>query len=107
PSYIPKSGKHTAFLDYYWSGAAGQAKWGLEILAIALIGIDTHDCISLYAQQTPDNITLERYDSNLVDWYAKIVETYCKQMLKLSRYLVAEAFFAIKPFVDRMLHVWI
>ncbi|MCR4665000.1 MAG: transposase, partial [Paludibacteraceae bacterium] len=45
PSYIPKSGKHTAFLDYYWSGAAGQAKWGLEILAIALLGIDTHDCI--------------------------------------------------------------
>jgi len=103
PSYIPKSGKHTAFLDYYWSGAAGQAKWGLEILAIALLGIDTHDCISLYAQQKPDNITLERYDSNLVDWYARIIETYCKQMLKQSKYLVADAFFAIKPFVDRML----
>lgn len=47
PSYIPKSGKHTSFLDYFRSGAAGQAKWGLEILAIAMIGIDTHDCMTL------------------------------------------------------------
>ena len=102
PSYIPKSGKHTDFLDYFWSGAASQAKWGLEILAIAMLGIDSHDCISLYAQQTPDNISLERYDSNLIDWYARIIESKKTQLLSLSKYVVADSFFAVRTFVGRM-----
>mgnify|MGYP002858219998 FL=1 len=102
PSYIPKSGKHTDFLDYFWSGAAGQAKWGLEILAIAYLGIDSHDCISLYAQQTPDNVSLERYDSNLIDWYARIIERKKEQLSLLSKYIVADSFFAVNTFVARM-----
>ena len=105
PSYIPKSGKHTAFLDYFWSGAAGEAKWGLEILAIALLGIDSHDCISLYAQQTPDNKSLERYDSNLIDWYARIIESKRTQLLALSKYIVADSFFSVNPFVTRMINI--
>lgn len=103
PSYIPKSGKQTPFLDYFWSGAAGQAKWGLEILAIAMIGIDSHDCLSLYAQQTPDHVSLERYDSNLIDWYIKIIRQKSEQLLLLSKYIVADAFFAVKTFVLPML----
>ncbi len=30
PSYINKSGKKTPGLNWYWSGCAGQSKWGLE-----------------------------------------------------------------------------
>ena len=102
PSYIPKSGKHTSFLDYFWSGAAGQAKWGLEILAIAMIGIDTHDCMTLYAQQTPDHISLERYNSNLIDWYSKIIRQKQEQLIALSKYIVADAFFSVHTFVEPM-----
>lgn len=102
PSYIPKSGKHTSFLDYFWSGAAGQAKWGLEILAIAMIGIDTHDCMTLYAQQTPDHISLERYNSNLIDWYSKIIRQKREQLIALSKYIVADAFFSVHTFVEPM-----
>ena len=31
PSYINKTGKHTAGVNYFWSGVAGQMKWGLEL----------------------------------------------------------------------------
>jgi len=37
PSYINKSGKKTPGLDWYWSGCAGQVKWGLEIGGLAAI----------------------------------------------------------------------
>jgi hypothetical protein len=37
PSYISKSGKHTPWVGYFWSGCAGAAKKGLEILGIGLI----------------------------------------------------------------------
>ncbi len=34
PSYIPKSGKKTPWIGYFWSGCAGDYKRGLEILGI-------------------------------------------------------------------------
>jgi len=40
PSYINKSGKKTPGLGWYWSGCAGQAKWGLEIGGLAKSGSD-------------------------------------------------------------------
>ena len=43
PSYIPKSGKHTPGTGYFWSGCASAAKWGLEILGIALVDADERD----------------------------------------------------------------
>ena len=34
PSYIPKSGKKTPWIGYFWSGCAGEYKRGLEIKSI-------------------------------------------------------------------------
>ena len=53
PSYISKSGKHTPWIGYFWSGCAGQAKRGLEILGVGVIDIDKRDCVILKAEQTP------------------------------------------------------
>ena len=52
PSYISKSGKHTPWIGYFWSGCAGQAKRGLEILGVGAIDIDKRDCVMLKAEQT-------------------------------------------------------
>ncbi len=37
PCYIPKSGKKTPGLGYFWSGTANATKRGLEILGMALV----------------------------------------------------------------------
>lgn len=58
PSYISKSGKHTPFTGYFWSGSASAAKWGLEILGMGIIDSVRHECIMLGACQTPDAGTL-------------------------------------------------
>jgi hypothetical protein len=49
PSYISKCGKQTPWIGYFWSGCAGVAKRGLEILGIGLIDVNNKDCISLEA----------------------------------------------------------
>ena len=69
PSFISKSGNHTPWISYFWSGTANMAQRGLEILGVGLIDIDAKDCITLKAVQTPDSHTLESRDANLLDWY--------------------------------------
>ena len=59
PSYIPKSGKKTPWIGYFWSGCAGDYKRGLEILGIGVIDIDNHECMTLGSIQTPDCKTLD------------------------------------------------
>ena len=46
PSYIPKSGKKTPWIGYFWSGCAGEYKRGLEIMGIGVIDIDNHECMT-------------------------------------------------------------
>ena len=55
PSYIPKSGKKTPWIGYFWSGCAGEYN---------------HECMTLDSIQTPDCKTLDNMDKNLVDWYS-------------------------------------
>lgn len=45
PSYIDKSGKHTSGVGYFWSGCARSAKYGLEIIDIAVIDADEKDAL--------------------------------------------------------------
>ena len=37
PSYIPKSGKKTPWIGYFWSGCAGEYKRGLELMGIGVV----------------------------------------------------------------------
>lgn len=98
PSYISKSGKCTPWIGYFWSGTAGQAKRGLEILGVGIIDIDNKDCISLQAVQTPDNQTLESNDVNLIDWYLLVLKSMEEKLHKISHYLVADAYFSKSSF---------
>lgn len=61
-SYIPKTGKHTPFTGYFWSGAAASAKWGLEILGMGIVDSLRHECFMLGAYQTPNAEALSSKD---------------------------------------------
>jgi hypothetical protein len=98
PSYISKSGKVTPWIGYFWSGTAGEAKRGLEILGVGLINIDHKDCISFQAVQTPDSQTLESRDSNLIDWYLLVLKSMKEKLQRLSHYVVADAYFSKSSF---------
>jgi len=100
PSFIDKSGKKTPGTGWYWSGCAGHPKWGLEIGGIAAIDIGNHTAFHLEAVQT---LTGGAGTENLSSWYADVLESRKDTLLSISKYLVADAWFSRKPFIDRIL----
>lgn len=100
PSYISKSGKSTPYLGCFWSGCAGKTKRGLEISGIGVIDLDLHTCLHLEAVQTPAPSTLETVDWTLVDWYLHVLRVRKESLLKITRYVVADACFSKATFVN-------
>jgi hypothetical protein len=89
--------KKTPGLSWYWSGCANQAKWGLEIGGLAAIDIDNHTAFHLEAVQT-----LNTEEQTLTDWYAGVISDRKETLMGISKYLVADAWFSKKPFVDQI-----
>ena len=59
-SFIPKSGKKTYGLDWFYNGSASRAEKGLEISVIAILDEATHQSYALSVQQTPANLKCQR-----------------------------------------------
>lgn len=100
PSYISKSGKCTPYLGRFWSGCAKMAKRGLEISGIGVIDMDLHTCLHLEAVQTPPTQTLEQVKWTLIDWYLHVLRVRKEKLQRLTRYVVADAYFSKSTFVD-------
>lgn len=100
PSYISKSGKCTPYLGRFWSGCAGKAKRGLEISGMGVIDLDLHTCLHLEAVQTPVHSTLETVNWTLADWYLHVLRVRKESLLKITRYMVTDAYFSKATFVD-------
>lgn len=103
PSFIPKSGKHTPGLGYFWSGCASKSLKGLEILGISLVDADTRMSFHLEAVQTPPINTLQDNELTLLDWYAAVLAKQIQNITAITQYMVADAFFSKKAFVDKVL----
>jgi hypothetical protein len=101
PSYISKSGKHTHGLGYFWSGCASKALWGLEIGGIAAIDLGLKTAFHLEAVQTPNKKELDTKYSQM-EWYANLLVQRREALLKISPYLVVDAYFSKKGFVDTL-----
>lgn len=100
PSYISKSDKCTPYLDRFWSGCAKMAKRGLEISGIGVIDMDLHTCLHLEAVQTPPTQTFEQVKWTLIDWYLHVLRVRKDILQRLTRYVVADAYFSKSTFVD-------
>lgn len=98
PSYISKSGKATPGVGWYWSGCAAKVKWGLEIGGIAAIDIDNHTAFHLEAVQTPNELEA----GGLLAHYAATLVDRKEQLLAISKYVVADAYFSKNRFVSEL-----
>lgn len=105
PSYISKSGKCTPYLGRFWSGCAKMAKHGLEISGIGIIDMDLHTCFHLEAVQTPPVKTLEQAKWTLIDWYLHVLRSRKETLQRLTKYVVADAYFSKSTFVDGALYM--
>jgi hypothetical protein len=103
PSYIPKAGKSTYGRGKYWSGVAKAAKWGLDICGFAVVDIVNNTALHLKAWQTPPADELVSRGLNLLTYYASLVTENAKKFKEFSDYIVADAYFSKKPFVEAIL----
>lgn len=103
PSYIPKAGKATYGRGRYWSGVAKAAKWGLDICGFAVVDIASNTALHLNAWQTPSADELTTKDLNLLTYYASLVTDNSKEFKEFTDYMVADAYFSKRPFVDAVL----
>jgi len=103
PSYIPKAGKSTYGRGKYWSGVARAAKWGLDICGFAVVDIVNNTALHLKAWQTPPADELVNRGLNLLTYYASLVTENAKKFREFSDYIVADAYFSKKPFVEAIL----
>ena len=103
-SFIHKSGKHTPGIGYFWSGCAGKSLRGLEMLSLSLVDADSRMSYHLSATQTPPVPCLHDNNLTLADWYAAVVKNQIEQIRPLTNYLVADAFFSKKGFVNEILN---
>lgn len=103
PSYIPKAGKATYGRGKFWSGVAKAAKFGLDICGFAVVDIVNNTAFHLNAWQTPSAKVLEADGLNLLSYYANLVFENAKSFKEFSTYIVADAYFSKKGFVDKVL----
>jgi hypothetical protein len=95
PSYIPKSGRETEGVGWFWSGCANKAKWGLETGGIAVLDFENHTALHLEAVQT---LPLE--GETLLEFYARIFRERAEELQKLSQIVVVDGYFSKQPFVS-------
>jgi len=94
-SFISKAGKHTPGLGYFWSGCAQAVKRGPEITGLAVVDALNHTALHYHAAQT-----LPKQGQSLLDYYAGLLTSQATQLLKLSPYIAADAYFAKYSFVE-------
>lgn len=100
PSYISKSDKCTPYLGRFWLGCADKARRDSEISGIGVMDLDLHTCLHLEAVQPPAPSTLEIVDWTLIDWYLHVLCVRKESLLKITRYVVADAYFSEATFVN-------
>lgn len=98
PSYMPKSGKRTDGVGYFWSGCAGREKRGLEISGISVVDLADKTALHLEAVQT----VFKEEEETLLDYYGDILQARAPQLIPISKYLGVDAYFSRNPFVNRM-----
>jgi hypothetical protein len=59
-SFIPKSGKGTAGLDWFYNGSASRSEKGLEISVFAVVNVAARQGYALSVQQTPAQTLAQR-----------------------------------------------
>jgi len=98
PSFLPKSGKCTDGVGKFWSGCAGQVKHGMEMSGLAAVDLSDKTALHLVSVQT----VLKEENETLLDYYASIILNRKEILLDISKYVVADAYFSKKPFVDQL-----
>ncbi|HBT88136.1 transposase [Desulfobacter sp.] len=100
-SFVPKSGKHSYGIDYFWSGVAGKSKKGQEISSLAIVDLDYNTAYNLSVEQTPSGSEIDKKEENRIDFYLQQIQrnqNYLRAHCIL--YIATDGFYSKTRFID-------
>ena len=100
PCFIPKAGKHTPELAYFWNGSHSRAEKGLEVSTFGVIDLEQHTGLALSVQQTPAPVSGRAEDETMIDTYLDHLHRVVPYLHPEEQYLAADGQFAKKKWLD-------
>ena len=97
-SFLPKSGKATYGIEYFWNGGAGKAEKGLEISVLSIIDVDRKQGYTLSVQQTPQ--AQAETKKTRIDSYLEHLQATYPYLPKSAHYVVNDGFYSKVKWVD-------
>lgn len=93
---IPKAGRKTFGVGWFWSGSRNSMIKGLEVSCISIVSMPFRTAFALSVRQTP---AITRKLSRL-DHYLRQVQGCKRQLRKRVKFLVGDGFYSKKAFID-------
>lgn len=97
-SFVPKSGKATYGIEYFYNGGTGRAEKGLEISLLAIVDVDTKQGYALSVQQTPPAKPMT--EKTRIDSYLEHLQATYHYLPTSARYVVSDGFYSKNKWVD-------
>lgn len=103
-SFIPKSGKKTYGIEYFWNGCASRIEKGLEIGTFGVIDLEANTGYAISARQTPPltetTNNLSYLGNSRVNFYVKHINDDACYLPLTVHHLVVDGFFYKDKFVE-------
>ena len=105
-SFIPKSGKQTFGLGYFFNGCANRAERGLEISTLAVVDVTRRCAFTLAVAQTPpgeDQPTRAQVaEETRIDFYKQQLHDQRSRLPERVKYHCVDGYFAKKKYMDEV-----
>jgi hypothetical protein len=104
PCFLPKAGKKTPELAYFWHGCHGRAEKGLEVSAFSVVDLEHNTGYALSVQQTPapveEGVEEGAEEETRIDAYLNHLHTVVPYLHPEETHLAVDGQFANKKWLD-------
>ena len=103
-SFLPKSGKQTFGLGYFFNGCASRAERGLEMSTLAVVDVTRRCAFTLAAAQTPpgEEATKAAREETRVDFYTQQLREHRHRLPPSVTYHCVDGYYAKKKYIDEV-----
>lgn len=105
-SFIPKSGKATFGMGYFFNGCASRAERGLEISTLAVVDVTRRCAFTLAVAQTPPGEKPVKQsplaDETRIDFYKQQLHDHRHRLPASVTYHCVDGYFAKKKYIDEV-----
>src|SRR6266852_9046122 len=105
-SFLPKSGKQTFGLGYFFNGCASRAERGLEISTLAVVDVTRRCAFTLAVSQTPPGAdkaaSNQAAEVTRIDFYRQQLREQRHRLPHSVNYHCVDGYFAKKKYIDQV-----